>query len=151
MKTEPDFAALLQAYFTDRLIQQRGASPHTIASHRDTFRLLLEFAQESLKKAGTLRYAHPLVTRSQFAKDKVNHRRRSDACLRLCVGNRNAEAFFDGHYQLNSVESHRVCVLKHSNESGQRREPAADDVEFVSERIGWLLLTITHCFGILPT
>src|SRR3954452_7839299 len=51
MKTEPDFAALLQAYFTDRLIQQRGASPHTIASHRDTFRLFLEFAQKSLKKA----------------------------------------------------------------------------------------------------
>jgi integrase/recombinase XerD len=54
MKTEADFATLLQAYFTDRLIQQRGASPHTIASHRDTFRLFLEFAQKSLKKAPSL-------------------------------------------------------------------------------------------------
>lgn len=51
MKTELSFAALLQAYFTDRLVRQRNASPHTIASHRDTFRLLLGFAQKSLKKA----------------------------------------------------------------------------------------------------
>ena len=50
MKSQPDFAALLQAYFTDRLMGQRNASPHTIASHRDTFRLLLEFAQQSLHK-----------------------------------------------------------------------------------------------------
>ena len=53
MKTEPSFAALLQAYFTERLIGQRNASPHTIASHRDTFRLLLGFAQKALKKAPT--------------------------------------------------------------------------------------------------
>ncbi len=51
MKTAPNFAALLQAYFTDRLMGQRNASPHTIASHRDTFRLLLEFAQKSIRKA----------------------------------------------------------------------------------------------------
>ncbi|MCU1684505.1 MAG: integrase [Amycolatopsis sp.] len=34
----------LQAFFTDRLIQQRQASPHTIAAYRDTLRLLLTFA-----------------------------------------------------------------------------------------------------------
>jgi site-specific recombinase XerD len=34
-------APLLQAFFTDRLMTQYGASPHTIASYRDTFRLLL--------------------------------------------------------------------------------------------------------------
>jgi len=51
MKTERSFAALLQAYFTERLVGQRNASPHTIASHRDTFRLLLGFAQKALKKA----------------------------------------------------------------------------------------------------
>ena len=53
MKTEPSFAALLQAYFTERLVGQRNASPHTIASHRDTFRLLLGFAQKALKKDPT--------------------------------------------------------------------------------------------------
>jgi len=37
-------APTLQAFFTDRLISQRGASPHTIAAYRDTFRLLPGFA-----------------------------------------------------------------------------------------------------------
>jgi site-specific recombinase XerD len=51
MKTENEFPALLQAFFTDRLCHQRQASPHTIASYRDTFRLLLAFAERHLKKA----------------------------------------------------------------------------------------------------
>ncbi len=38
------FPALLQRFFTDRLITQQGASPHTVAGYRDTFRLLLQFA-----------------------------------------------------------------------------------------------------------
>ena len=37
-------APVLQSFFTGRLIGQRQASPHTIASYRDTFRLLLGFA-----------------------------------------------------------------------------------------------------------
>ncbi len=36
-------APTLQAFFTDRLLGQRGASPHTVAAYRDTFRLLLGF------------------------------------------------------------------------------------------------------------
>jgi len=43
-------APTLQAFFTDRLISQRGASPHTIAAYRDTFRLLLGFAAEQARK-----------------------------------------------------------------------------------------------------
>ncbi len=42
---------LLQAFFTERLLQQRQASGHTIAGYRDTFRLLLRFAQRQLGKA----------------------------------------------------------------------------------------------------
>jgi hypothetical protein len=34
-------AATLQVFFTDRLAQQRQASPRTIAAYRDTLRLLL--------------------------------------------------------------------------------------------------------------
>jgi len=37
-------APALQAYFTERLISQRAASPNTIAGYRQTFRLLLAFA-----------------------------------------------------------------------------------------------------------
>jgi len=40
--------ALLESFFTQRLMQQRQASPHTIGSYRDTFRLLLRFAQRRL-------------------------------------------------------------------------------------------------------
>ena len=38
------FAPLLQSFFTDRLIGQRGSSENTITGYRDTFRLLLVFA-----------------------------------------------------------------------------------------------------------
>ena len=37
-------APTLQAFFTDRLIRQRHASPQTVAAYRDTWRLLLGFA-----------------------------------------------------------------------------------------------------------
>lgn len=46
--TATNLPALLQRFFTDRLAAQLGASPHTIASYRDTFRLLLVFAAEHL-------------------------------------------------------------------------------------------------------
>jgi integrase/recombinase XerD len=39
-------APLLQTFFTQRLITQQNASPHTVAAYRDTFRLLLVFVQE---------------------------------------------------------------------------------------------------------
>jgi integrase/recombinase XerD len=44
-------AGLLEAFFTKRLMQERQASPHTIAAYRDTFRLLFVFVQQRLKKA----------------------------------------------------------------------------------------------------
>jgi integrase/recombinase XerD len=51
MKSASDFQTLLQAFFTERLLAQCHASPHTIAAYRDTFRLLLTFAQNHLGKA----------------------------------------------------------------------------------------------------
>lgn len=39
-------APTLEAFFTDRLLCQQRVSPNTIASYRDTFRLLLGFAQQ---------------------------------------------------------------------------------------------------------
>jgi integrase/recombinase XerD len=39
-------APTLQAFFSDRLLAQRGASSHTIAAYRDTFRLLLRYAAD---------------------------------------------------------------------------------------------------------
>jgi len=43
-------APLLQAFFTERLLTQRRVSPHTVASYRDSFRLLLGFASKRTGK-----------------------------------------------------------------------------------------------------
>lgn len=51
MKDTTTFPTLLESFFTKRLIAQRRASPHTIGSYRDTFRLLLQFAEKRLAKA----------------------------------------------------------------------------------------------------
>jgi len=46
----PSFAALVQAYFTEYLTQQRALSPQTIAAYRDGFVLFLDFAEVRLGK-----------------------------------------------------------------------------------------------------
>jgi len=51
MKTANVFPALLESFFMEGLIQQQQASPHTLASYRDTFRMLLQYAQQRLRKA----------------------------------------------------------------------------------------------------
>ena len=50
MPIESSLASLLERFFVKRLISERRVSPHTIASYRDTFRLLLQFATAKLKK-----------------------------------------------------------------------------------------------------
>ena len=50
MKPSATLATLLTRFFSQRLMQQRHASPHTISSYRDTFRLLLQFAKSRLGK-----------------------------------------------------------------------------------------------------
>lgn len=45
------FPALIQSFFTDRLLRERCVSPNTIAGYRDAFRLLVQFAAERLNKA----------------------------------------------------------------------------------------------------
>jgi len=48
-QTAPTFAGLVQEFFTDYMVQQRALSPRTVASYRDTFVLLLRFAEEKLR------------------------------------------------------------------------------------------------------
>ena len=43
-------AATLQAFFTERLVNQRHASPNTVAAYRDAWRLLLRYANERTGK-----------------------------------------------------------------------------------------------------
>ena len=56
-------APTLQAFFTERLIAQRQASPHTIAAYRDTFRLLLGFAAQRTGKRAVPTSTSPTWTR----------------------------------------------------------------------------------------
>lgn len=44
-------APTLEAFFTERLLAQRRASPRTVAAYRDSFRLLLNFVHERIGKA----------------------------------------------------------------------------------------------------
>ena len=44
-------APTVEAFFTERLLTQRRASPRTVASYRDTLRLLLAFARKATGKA----------------------------------------------------------------------------------------------------
>src|SRR5271156_3942641 len=50
MKPACSVATLIERYFTERLIRQRNVSANTIASYRDTFRLLFTFAMTRLHK-----------------------------------------------------------------------------------------------------
>src|ERR1700674_4139503 len=50
MITPISLAPLLQRFFTQRLMQQRQASPHSISSYRDCFRQFLKFVQQRLHK-----------------------------------------------------------------------------------------------------
>lgn len=47
----PTFVALLQGFFTERLLRQMRASPHTVSGYRDAFRLLILYASDRLRKA----------------------------------------------------------------------------------------------------
>jgi integrase/recombinase XerD len=44
-------APTLEAFFTQRLINEKGVSPHTITAYRDTFQLLLSFTQKRTGRA----------------------------------------------------------------------------------------------------
>ncbi len=48
---KPDFPSLLERYFCEYLLKQRNASPETISSYRDTFRLFLQFSEQRFRKA----------------------------------------------------------------------------------------------------
>jgi site-specific recombinase XerD len=48
----PSFATLVRDFFGQRLIQQQNASHCTVASYRDTFRLLLGFYEKQRRKGG---------------------------------------------------------------------------------------------------
>jgi len=84
-KMPPSFASLVQTYFAEYLTQQRALSPQTIAAYRDTFVIILEFAQSQLDKLPTA------ITLSDMTPDLItsflNHLEQQ---RHNCVRSRNA-------------------------------------------------------------
>ena len=80
-------APVLEAFFTERLQRQRQASPHTIAAYRDTFRLLLSFAEKHVSKSPSALLLPDLDTAfigaflDHLEKDRSNNARTRNARL----------------------------------------------------------------------
>jgi site-specific recombinase XerD len=76
-------APTLEAFFTERLMTQRQASPHTISGYRDTMRLLLCFATEQTGKQPSKLEISDLDVRliSAFL-DHLEHQRHNTASTR---------------------------------------------------------------------
>jgi site-specific recombinase XerD len=54
MSAPVSLPALLESFFTQGLIRQRQARPHTISCYRDTFRQFLKFTEQRFHKAPSL-------------------------------------------------------------------------------------------------
>ena len=93
-------ASTMQGFFTQHLIAQRRASPHTVASYRDTCRLLLRFAHAEFGKAPSQldfddlerKYLKPAsnraILRRQMSNLKVAHEKHKQYELALSASER---------------------------------------------------------------
>ena len=76
-------APTLQAFFTDRLVRQRHASPETVAAYRDGLRLLVGFASQVARKAPSqLDIADLDATVIASFLDHLEHQRRNSVRTR---------------------------------------------------------------------
>lgn len=98
-------APTLEAFFTERLMSQKNASPHTIASYRDCLRLLLTFVHDTTGKPPSALHINDLdaSTIAAFLDHLEQHRG-------LCVASRNT--------RLAAVRSlFRFAALRHPEHS----------------------------------
>jgi integrase/recombinase XerD len=104
----------VQAFFTDRLISQRQASPHTVAAYRDTVRMLLQFAGgRTSKTVSKLDFADLDATTAAAFLDHLEHDRGNS------VRSRNARlaaihslfAFAALHHPEHSSDIARVLAI----------------------------------------
>ncbi len=73
-------AATVQAFFTDRLISQTQASPHTVAAYRDAIRMLLVFVSgRKSKPLSKLDFADLDATTIAAFLDHLEHERANTA------------------------------------------------------------------------
>jgi len=136
MKSPLSFSALLQAFFTDRLIAQRNASPNTIAAYRDTFRLLFEYARKQLRKVPSALTLEDLNSSfigtflDHLERDRGNGARSRNARLAAI------HSFF--HYVAYQLPEHSSSVQRVLAIPGKKHERAL--VEYLTEEEGHALL-----------
>ena len=120
MRDPANLAALLQSFFTTRLMTQRKVSPHTIASYRDTFRLLLQFAQKRLHKPPSQLGLDHLDTSlvGAFLEDLENRRRNG-------ARSRNLRLMAIGRFSA-TPRWKRRCTADSSNECWRFRTNGSD-------------------------
>lgn len=106
-QTTPSFAALLQRFFIEHLGQQRAVSAQTIAAYRDTFRILLGFAETKTGKTPSTLTLCDLS--SQLLLDFLQH---LEDVRANSVRSRNARLAairtflkYASHYDLNALAS----------------------------------------------
>ena len=107
--TAPRVAPLLQKFFLERLLRERGASPHTVASYRDTFRLLLVFAASPQRPTRRLRPSRHHLWIELPARPSSRHRRAGDA---------------DDAFDPRLHQPHRSCRRRLDRRSPQETSPA---------------------------
>jgi integrase/recombinase XerD len=107
-------AATVQAFFTERLISQRRASPHTITAYRDTIRMLLLFASsQAARPLSRLDFADLNATVVAAFLDHLEHERANS------IRSRNARltaihslfAFAGLHHPEHSDDIARVLAI----------------------------------------
>ncbi len=84
MKQPKSFSSLVQQFFTEYLLSQRQASRHTVASYRDCFSMLLQYAQEQYHRAATSIELEDLNAR--FITSFLTHLERDRG---VCIRSRN--------------------------------------------------------------
>jgi site-specific recombinase XerD len=107
-------APTLQAFFIDRLTRQLHASPRTIASYRDTLRLLLRFAQDTTGTApSTLDWDQldePLITAFLDHLERERHNSARTRNLRL-TAIRSLFRYAAGRHPEHADVIHRVLAI----------------------------------------
>lgn len=104
--SSPTFSMLLQRFFTEHLQRHRAVSPRTISAYRDTFRLLLTFAERTFR-----------IKPQHFALDDLNAKLilafldHLETDRRNCVRSRNARLAALRSF-LNYAAHHDIAVLQ---------------------------------------
>lgn len=133
---EPRFAQLVERFFLEWLPTARRASPHTVSSYRDTFRLLLAWSSDALG-TGPCRFSLGDLTRANvlaFCRWLEDGR----GCGAKTVNCRLAASRSFCSFASYEVPQ-RLAQLKAVRDLPQRRERRPEVTYLTPEEVGWVV------------